>query len=232
MPEIKQATIILKMDYNQNAAVFIIGPDNLHNKFLAYIIERELKIKCRLFKGVEGFITQRKEQILHSLKKRQYLLLIDSIHTSFEEVLRHLSSFMHDSHIYVALYNLSENTGIERSGLAKNIKGFFYKDDRMDLFLNGITIMFKDELWISRKLLSQFVLQSFKDKREVIKEKNNLTQREVEILSMVSLGSTNEEISDSLHLSLNTVKTHLYNIYKKINVNNRFHAAMWASKNL
>ena len=220
------------MDYNQDAVVFIIGPENLHNKFLAYIIERELKMKCGLFPVVEKFITQRKEQILNSLKKRQYLLLIDSIHTSFEEVLRHLSSIMHDSHIYVALYNLTENTGIEKSGLAKNIKGFFYKEDRMDLFLNGITIILKDELWVSRKLLSQLVLQSFEEKREVIKEKNNLTQREIEILSMVSLGSTNEEISDSLHLSLNTVKTHLYNIYRKIDVKNRFLAAMWAAKNL
>jgi LuxR family transcriptional regulator, positive regulator of biofilm formation len=220
------------MDFDQDKIVFIIGPENLHNKFLAYIIERELRFKCHLIPVVEKFIKQRKEQILNSLKKRQYLLLIDSIHTSFEEVLRHLSSFMHDSHIYVALYNLSENTGIERSGLAKNIKGFFYKDDRLDLFINGIIVIFKNELWVSRKLLSQFVLQSFEDKREVIKEKNNLTQREIEILSMVSLGSTNEEISDSLHLSLNTVKTHLYNIYKKIDVNNRFHAAMWAAKNL
>ncbi|MBN2535355.1 MAG: response regulator transcription factor [Spirochaetales bacterium] len=189
-------------------------------------------MKCHLYPVIDNFIAQRKEQILHSLKKRKYLLLIDSIHSSFEEMLRHLSSFMSDTHFYVALFNLSENTGIEKNGLAKNIKGFFYKEEKIDLFLKGIIIILKDELWVQRKLLSRFVLQSFKEKREVIKEKNNLTQREIEILSMVSLGSTNEEISDSLHLSLNTVKTHLYNIYKKIDVNNRFLAAMWAAKNL
>ncbi|MBN2441980.1 MAG: response regulator transcription factor [Spirochaetales bacterium] len=220
------------MELIQDTAVFIIGPENLHNKFLAYVIERELKAKCILFPQIDKFVEQRKDQILNSLKKRLYLLLIDSIHTSLEEVLRHLSSYMHNSNIHVALFNLSVNTGIERNGLAKNIKGFFYKDDGLELFLKGIKIILLDELWISRKLLSKYVLQSFKDKQEVVKEKNNLTQREIEILSMVSLGSTNEEISESLNLSLSTVKTHLYNIYKKINVKNRFNAAIWASTNI
>ena len=220
------------MDLQQDAAVFIIGAENLHNKFLAYVIQRELKIKCLLFPIIEKFVEQRKDQLLNSLKKRSYLLLIDSIHTSFEEVLRHLSSYMHRKDIFVGLFNLSENSGIEKNGLAKNIKGFFYKDDGLELFLKGIKTLLADELWVSRKLLSKFVLQSFKDKQEVVKEKNNLTQREIEILSMVSLGSTNEEISESLNLSLSTVKTHLYNVYRKIKVKNRFNAAMWASQNL
>jgi LuxR family transcriptional regulator, positive regulator of biofilm formation len=220
------------MDLQHDAAVFIIGPENLHNKFLAYVIERELKTQCALFPVIEKFVKQRKDQLLNSLKKRLYLLLIDSIHTSFEEVLRHLSLYMHNKDIFVALFNLSENSGVERNGLAKNIKGFFYKDDGLELFLKGIKTILADELWVSRKLLSKFVLQSFKDKQEVVREKNNLTQREIEILAMVSLGSTNEEISESLNLSLSTVKTHLYNIYKKIKVKNRFNAAMWASHNL
>ena len=59
-----------------------------------------------------------------------------------------------------------------------------------------------------------------------------LTQRENEVLTMVAVGATNEEIADRLCISPHTVKTHVYNIFKKINVPNRLQAAFWAAKNL
>lgn len=59
-----------------------------------------------------------------------------------------------------------------------------------------------------------------------------LTQREVEILTHVAVGATNEEIADKLCISPHTVKTHVYNICKKVGAPNRLQAALWAAKNL
>ena len=59
-----------------------------------------------------------------------------------------------------------------------------------------------------------------------------LTSREMEILAMISMGAKNEEIAEKLCISPNTVKTHIYNIFKKIGVPNRLQAALWAAKNL
>ena len=59
-----------------------------------------------------------------------------------------------------------------------------------------------------------------------------LTLRQSEVLAMVAVGATNEEIADKLCISPHTVKTHLYRIFKKINVPNRIQAALWAAKHL
>jgi DNA-binding CsgD family transcriptional regulator len=48
-----------------------------------------------------------------------------------------------------------------------------------------------------------------------------LTLREVEVLEYLNEGYTNKEISEKLFISLNTVKSHIKNIYIKVNVNKR-----------
>lgn len=53
-----------------------------------------------------------------------------------------------------------------------------------------------------------------------------LTAREYEVMSLVSKGKSNRDISDELFLSENTVKRHLHNTYKKLGVANRTQAAM------
>ncbi len=49
----------------------------------------------------------------------------------------------------------------------------------------------------------------------------HLSEREMEILQLVKLGFTNEQISDKLELSLGTVRNYLSSVYDKIKVSNR-----------
>jgi DNA-binding NarL/FixJ family response regulator len=62
-------------------------------------------------------------------------------------------------------------------------------------------------------------------------KEEQLTNRELEILVLISRGLSNQEIGEELYISTKTVKTHLYHIYKKIDVANRVQAALWAKKN-
>ncbi|MEZ9120541.1 response regulator transcription factor, partial [Vibrio cyclitrophicus] len=61
--------------------------------------------------------------------------------------------------------------------------------------------------------------RSYTVKSEVIL--SSLTKREIQIFKRVIRGDSNLEISSDLFISESTVKTHVYNIYKKINVTNR-----------
>jgi DNA-binding NarL/FixJ family response regulator len=56
----------------------------------------------------------------------------------------------------------------------------------------------------------------------------DLTAREREILAMIAVGATNKHIARVLNLTEITVKTHLRNIFRKIDVQNRTQAAAWA----
>jgi ATP/maltotriose-dependent transcriptional regulator MalT len=64
---------------------------------------------------------------------------------------------------------------------------------------------------------------------ERIKERNTLlefsgeqlTQREIEVLKYLTSGKSIGEIGKSLHISKNTMKTHLKNVYRKLKVNDR-----------
>lgn len=58
-----------------------------------------------------------------------------------------------------------------------------------------------------------------------------LTNREIEVLKLISQGYTNNEISGILFISPHTVKSHMINIFNKLSVNDRTQAAVLATQN-
>ena len=56
--------------------------------------------------------------------------------------------------------------------------------------------------------------------------RKDLSDREKEVCGLVSRGCTNEQISESLHISESTVKTHLRNIYSKTDIHDRANLAI------
>jgi histidine kinase len=60
--------------------------------------------------------------------------------------------------------------------------------------------------------------------------KNQLTERETEVLYYMAAGMTNKEIGEKLHISASTVKTHTLNLYGKLEVNSRIQAVTKAKE--
>lgn len=68
------------------------------------------------------------------------------------------------------------------------------------------------------------VIEICTDTVSISKEEEVLSARELEVLAEMSLGITNREIADQLHISLSTVKTHVLSIYGKLGVSSRMMA--------
>mgnify|MGYP002718337110 FL=1 len=58
-----------------------------------------------------------------------------------------------------------------------------------------------------------------------------LTEREMEILLLISKGYSNQEIASASHITIKTVKTHVSHIFSKLEVSDRTQAAIYAMEN-
>ncbi|MBC7352983.1 MAG: response regulator transcription factor [Thermogutta sp.] len=72
------------------------------------------------------------------------------------------------------------------------------------------------------------VIQAMQSKQPIEDDMVQLTQRETQVLRHIALGLSNREIANSLDISVETVKEHVQNILRKLNVNDRTQAAVWA----
>ena len=66
--------------------------------------------------------------------------------------------------------------------------------------------------------------------RQTISQDIPLTKRELQVLQQVALGLSNREVGKSLGISVETAKEHVQNILRKLDVNDRTQAAVWAVK--
>lgn len=74
--------------------------------------------------------------------------------------------------------------------------------------------------------IARMVVDSFRKMGESKEEQNNLTKREDEILSQLAKGYKYREIGEKLFISTETVRSHLRNIYEKLQVRSRTEAVV------
>lgn len=120
---------------------------------------------------------------------------------------------------------------------ARTIDGVLPLNLRLDVFMAAINLLMKGGEHFPAALLSRLAerplqgtaAQALPSDNHAFQARNShfpdLTTREVQILNLICKGTQNKIIADKLRLSENTVKVHVRNIYKKMNVRNRTEAA-------
>jgi DNA-binding NarL/FixJ family response regulator len=204
----------------------ILGTVDLQNELLCYVLAKEIGAATSI---VETADILGAAEVQGDAKR---CLLIDCAGKAPVRILEELQKHDVYSRHVVAMYNLRHDTGVEQRALQQGIRGFFYDRERLDLFVKGVKAVLAGEVWLSRDILVEYVMNGSGKRRHRAQLQAGLTQREVEVLALIASGANNAEIAHKIFISPNTVKTHLYNIFKKINVPNRLQAALWATKNL
>jgi len=78
--------------------------------------------------------------------------------------------------------------------------------------------------------LTPMLRERLDEKSSKARTDDSLTKREIEVLELLAEGLFNKEIAYTLNISEKTVKNHVSNIFKKINVSDRTQAAVYAIK--
>ncbi len=116
--------------------------------------------------------------------------------------------------------------------LQMGAEGYVLKDAEPSVLIEAIRNVNSGKSYIqpnmTMELVKEFNRVTLHDKEKHLD--NNLTAREIEVLGLIAEGMINKEIARQLYISEKTVKNHVSNIFKKLNVSDRTQAAIYAFK--
>ncbi len=201
--------------------IHIAGPNPLLNELMTWFLKTQEEIACTSGPDWEGD------------GRDAALILWDCWHSDPARIWLEMESAIQsagENPPFVALFNVTPDDEFTREAMARLVRGIFFVNEPLRLLGKGVRSILKGELWYSRETLSNFVLAPRTRVPAAQEAAESLTSREREILARIAAGHSNQEIAEKLYISLHTVKSHTYNIFRKIDVPNRLQAALWFSK--
>lgn len=110
------------------------------------------------------------------------------------------------------------------------VDGYLLKDSESAELKKAILAVSRGENYIQPNLIPVLNAKMIDRNKDTIKIES-LTRREMDVLKLLSLGMYNKEVAEKLEISERTVKNHVSNIFKKIEVTDRTQAAVFAIRN-
>ncbi|SEP13061.1 response regulator [Propionispora vibrioides] len=129
----------------------------------------------------------------------------------------------------IIMLSVSDDVQDFFEAIKRGAQGYLLKNMEPEYWLDYIVSIAQGEAPISRVLAAK-ILQEFAGQKQTVAD-SRLSEREQEVLQLISQGLSNKEISETLYLSESTVKNHLRNILDKLHVQNRMQLIAFAYKN-
>jgi DNA-binding NarL/FixJ family response regulator len=102
-------------------------------------------------------------------------------------------------------------------------RGYIFKNIMRDQLLSVIHNVMQGHAYLDTNITGS-LLNHVRKKKNITTSKINFTQRELEIMENMAVGTTDRNIAVILNISEHTVKTHIKHIYTKLGVSTRAHA--------
>ena len=103
-------------------------------------------------------------------------------------------------------------------------KGYLLKDTSRQELFRALRAASRDESLIEPAVAGKVLNRLAQLSRQATSDGETLSERELEVLQHMAKGSANKEIASTLSISESTVKTHVANIFHKLEVNGRMEA--------
>lgn len=148
------------------------------------------------------------------------------------ETLRVIKEKYKDIKVVMLTVENDKNTIIESIKIGAD--GYILKESAGAEIVNAIRSVYINEKYIDKALVKKMFFE-FKsnenDKNLKYENLNKLNEKEITILYEISRGLKNKEIAEKLYLSEKTIKNYITNIFKKIKVEDRVQATIFAIRN-
>jgi two-component system nitrate/nitrite response regulator NarL len=113
------------------------------------------------------------------------------------------------------------------AALRRGADGYLLKDMEPEVLLAKLRSAAKGQVVLDQALAGMLAHALSEDNRARPPSEANLTEREHDILGLLAEGMSNKLIARRLHISDGTVKVHVKNLLRKLNLRSRLEAAVW-----
>ncbi len=193
--------------------------DGLENLFR---LEKDFQVVARCTDGIE---TMRAVQ-----QHRPDVLVLDIRMPGKDglEIARELQK--ENLHTRVVLLTVALNEEEFFAAVRLGVQGIVLKEMESKLLVQCIRKVQAGEQWIEHHSARQALEKLLRREAGAREIASILTRREIDIVRMVAQGLHNKEVADKLFISEGTVKTHLHNIYEKVNLDSRLALLRYAQE--
>jgi DNA-binding CsgD family transcriptional regulator len=210
--------------------IYVTGSRQLDSKALACFIAKETAALCEAvsFDEVEALSRQTQTEtrlfLFDALDRRIQAMIVDGQPGSNGNV----SSL---PGLFSRLFQENSNGNGPVKSMNGHPCGFIYRCEPSEQFLLTVRNLFLDQK-SSERPEGPPALFMRRGNGNAHEEGHPLSPREFHILFMMAGGLTNKDIAARLSISSHTVRTHLYNIFRKIDVGNRVQASLWVHEHV
>jgi DNA-binding NarL/FixJ family response regulator len=204
--------------------IHVVGPRKLENDLLVSFIRKETDADCCVtnFDEIERFIGDTSQEPCR-------LFLIDHREPRLRETLEQAlfngtGSFL--ARRLISLFNSGNKEYKKERNHSGSSCGILYRCDTTTTLLNRIYRLFNHDD------ISEIAMPEHMETTHEVVSACPLTWRELQLLMLITEGLRNKEIASRIGISSHTVRTHLYNSFRKINARNRLEANAWIESHI
>ena len=198
-------------------SVAIVEDDENYNNTLKKIIDFQQDMFC----AAQYFTGKNAKQYLENLEPDVVLMDIQLPDMLGITIIEDLKEKMPHSH-FIMCTSFEDDDKLF-SSLQAGATGYLIKGESMERILNSIREIKNGGAPMSFSIAKR-VLQHFQKKNSTENNLSDLTKSELDILEFLAKGFLYKEIADKKCISIDTVKKHISNIYRKLHVNNTVEA--------